>query len=90
MADQTAETLKYITKKRLRQRWGDVSDMFVRRLAERDPRMPRLFHLPGSNIDLYDFPAIQAYERECIANPPPRGVPPARNGDKPPKQRRRA
>jgi hypothetical protein len=82
-----AGTPKYITKSQLRKRYGDRSRMWVDRILKRDPRFPRPFHLPNSQLDFFDLAALEQYERECVANPPPRAAAPTRT-EKPKRGRR--
>jgi hypothetical protein len=86
--DRAEPPKRYATKKQVQARYGGVSHMFIKRLLTRDPRFPRPFHFPNSSVDFFDLGALEQYEKECVANPPPRGAPPARTTE--PKRRRRA
>jgi hypothetical protein len=86
--DQAETPKRYATKKQVQARYGGVSHMFIKRLLARDPRFPRPFHFPNSSVDFFDLGALEQYEKECVANPPLRGAPPARTSE--PKQRRGA
>jgi predicted DNA-binding transcriptional regulator AlpA len=56
---------KYITATQLRERWGNVSHMFICRLLQSDPNFPRPMKLSG-RLRFFDVAAIEDYERSKI------------------------
>jgi hypothetical protein len=57
---------RYLTVADLRQRWGNVSQMFVERRLQHDPNFPRPMKFPGGRLRLFDEEEIEAYERMAV------------------------
>jgi hypothetical protein len=57
---------KLITFKELCHRWGDVSHMFVERLLQSDPHMPKPVKFPNGRVRFFYLDQIEAYELNKI------------------------
>jgi predicted DNA-binding transcriptional regulator AlpA len=58
---------QFLTAAQLRERYGNVSHMWIERRLQRDPNFPRPIKLGGSSIRLWDVEAIEAYERAAVS-----------------------
>jgi hypothetical protein len=52
----------FISNTQLRQRWGDVSFMFIERRIAKDPRFPKPVRL-GSRNRFFRLEEVEQYER---------------------------
>jgi predicted DNA-binding transcriptional regulator AlpA len=49
----------------LRERYGDVSHMWIERRLKRDPTFPRPVKLGGSSLRMFDLDQLEQWERAC-------------------------
>ena len=56
---------RYLTVAQLRERYGNVSHMWIERRLKSDPTFPRPKKFGNSALRLFDLDEIESYERLC-------------------------
>jgi len=56
---------RYVTVAQLRERYGDVSHMWIERRLKRDHTFPRPVKLGGSSLRMFDLDQLEQWERAC-------------------------
>jgi hypothetical protein len=57
---------RYLTVVQLRERWGNVSQMFVERRMRSDPDFPKAMKFPRGRLRLFDESEVEEYERKAV------------------------
>jgi len=56
---------RYLTAAQLRERYGNVSHMWIERRLKRVPNFPRPVKLGGSGLRMFELDELEQWERAC-------------------------